>query len=753
MADFATDFIIAPLREQWAMAYQEELRRAETAKSKAEVRLAVIKMIDSEIENIEKLKLDSLKRYDDIIKTVDDAERKAKLEAWQQNNRRAFESYNQQSIISRFNAGEANAAERSATHARALAGKMTVDDQWEDYQQNRERMKTALKNQVGQQEYLNSYVKEGIEKYIGGIVEVPTKPGETPPVVKDRIVVGRPGSSNTLRVLVNDLYGKESTQQDRDLMGSPMLSIVDETYSQLPDKASRSQLLAVVRDQLKEIGANAEIDQLNRFESMYDGLELDKSEFKEKLGGGGKGGVPGWRGVLFKELETPTKLEAGEEKMYEQLRSTLNAAEAENLLKNQTDMFDKQLGTAKGIKLEQTKQLLDWANGADQNIIDATRASYEKRFGIPRGKSQGGGGSLSETISSLSSDERAKLRQLILGSQPEIGGNVAEQEFVKQLQLPDNRTPYDPNEIDFMNWYRSWSDKLGLDPDPYNPEHYYDYKSAWKNGVEPTYDAQTGEWHWPSEFKLEGHPREFITQPDGSVLDTKTGSTRPPIISGPQPRTVQPQFRTEPKPELQPEDFPIYGPMPGIYQGKRQVGFNETAMMLRAANESKRAAAQNNQGISPPVQVPPTETPPTSSPGFLKMLMGNPPSNEKVPKTETEEERKIRMNNKIMRTSGAPKQIDIKNNHKQEVLIAMENGRELSFQPKKLERLIKNDPISREIARLYQIDTVNGTPLENQIDKIAQSYQEPDKQKRALETLFALRNKNINSKYVKKEDV
>lgn len=73
------------------------------------------------------------------------------------------------------------------------------------------------------------------------------------------------------------------------------------------------------------------------------------------------------------------------------------------------------------------------------------------------------------------------------------------------------------DESDFKSWYADRSSKLGLDPNPDAPEHFYDYRAAHKAGAEP--DA-TG--HWPSEFKKEGHPRMVI---DG--VNTKTGERVP----------------------------------------------------------------------------------------------------------------------------------------------------------------------------------------------------------------------------------
>lgn len=70
---------------------------------------------------------------------------------------------------------------------------------------------------------------------------------------------------------------------------------------------------------------------------------------------------------------------------------------------------------------------------------------------------------------------------------------------------------------DFNQWYAGHASRLGLDPNPDDPRHFYDYRAAYKAGVEPP--AQKG-GHWPSEYKLEGHPRMVL---DG--MDTKTGKS------------------------------------------------------------------------------------------------------------------------------------------------------------------------------------------------------------------------------------
>lgn len=74
----------------------------------------------------------------------------------------------------------------------------------------------------------------------------------------------------------------------------------------------------------------------------------------------------------------------------------------------------------------------------------------------------------------------------------------------------------------FQAWYKGWAAKLGLDPNPDAKEHYYDWRGAYKEGATP--DAEK---HWPSKFKLEGHPNLIV-----NGQDTRTG--KPVMATPPQ---------------------------------------------------------------------------------------------------------------------------------------------------------------------------------------------------------------------------
>ena len=73
------------------------------------------------------------------------------------------------------------------------------------------------------------------------------------------------------------------------------------------------------------------------------------------------------------------------------------------------------------------------------------------------------------------------------------------------------------SEAEFQKWYAGHAAKLGLAPNPDDPQHFYDYRAAFKAGATPDVSG-----HWPSQFKQEGHPRMVI----GGV-NTKTGKRMP----------------------------------------------------------------------------------------------------------------------------------------------------------------------------------------------------------------------------------
>lgn len=104
-------------------------------------------------------------------------------------------------------------------------------------------------------------------------------------------------------------------------------------------------------------------------------------------------------------------------------------------------------------------------------------------------------------------------------------GDIGYRPFHAQPPTPESspsRAGFD--EEGFRRWYAERAGRLGLNPDPDDPRHGYDYRSAYSAGAEP--DAATG--HWPSEFKADDHPNRYV-----GILDTKTGLPR--SIPGAEP--------------------------------------------------------------------------------------------------------------------------------------------------------------------------------------------------------------------------
>ncbi|MFH2075566.1 MAG: hypothetical protein ABIJ57_09505 [Pseudomonadota bacterium] len=75
------------------------------------------------------------------------------------------------------------------------------------------------------------------------------------------------------------------------------------------------------------------------------------------------------------------------------------------------------------------------------------------------------------------------------------------------MELPENE------EKAFQEWYAGHAQRLRLNPDPDDPQQFYDYRAAFKAGEGPGADN-----HWPSRYKSDDHPNLIV---DGR--NTKTG--------------------------------------------------------------------------------------------------------------------------------------------------------------------------------------------------------------------------------------
>jgi len=68
----------------------------------------------------------------------------------------------------------------------------------------------------------------------------------------------------------------------------------------------------------------------------------------------------------------------------------------------------------------------------------------------------------------------------------------------------------------FQSWYQGWASKMGLDPNPDDPRHFYDYRAAFRAGDEPSMTSDG--LHWPSTHKTDDHPNLIV-----GGMNTKTG--------------------------------------------------------------------------------------------------------------------------------------------------------------------------------------------------------------------------------------
>lgn len=74
----------------------------------------------------------------------------------------------------------------------------------------------------------------------------------------------------------------------------------------------------------------------------------------------------------------------------------------------------------------------------------------------------------------------------------------------------------------FQDYYAPLASKWGIDSNPDDPAHHYDYRAAFDAGASPDDSG-----HWPSQFKDAGHPRRFMRTREGNVVDTINGQPAP----------------------------------------------------------------------------------------------------------------------------------------------------------------------------------------------------------------------------------
>lgn len=86
----------------------------------------------------------------------------------------------------------------------------------------------------------------------------------------------------------------------------------------------------------------------------------------------------------------------------------------------------------------------------------------------------------------------------------------------------------------FQEWYSRWAQRADLDPNPDSPLHKYDYRGAFRAGIEPEVAPEDGLYHWPSEYKDDDHPNRFVAGiGDTKHLSRSSGVTGPAALPVP----------------------------------------------------------------------------------------------------------------------------------------------------------------------------------------------------------------------------
>jgi hypothetical protein len=70
------------------------------------------------------------------------------------------------------------------------------------------------------------------------------------------------------------------------------------------------------------------------------------------------------------------------------------------------------------------------------------------------------------------------------------------------------------DEVKFRSWYEPIARRTGLDLNPDSPYHQYDYRAAYLGNALPKVIPEDRLPHWPSEYKMPGHPNRFVNGVD-----------------------------------------------------------------------------------------------------------------------------------------------------------------------------------------------------------------------------------------------
>lgn len=176
-------------------------------------------------------------------------------------------------------------------------------------------------------------------------------------------------------------------------------------------------------------------------------------------------------------------------------------------------------------------------------------------------------------LSSMSNEDLARIAGVDLASESSQAALLSPEEEGK-----------------FQKWYGDWAKTSGMNPNPDDPQHHYDYRAAFKAGVQPPEKGG----HWPSQFKANDHPNRFVIE-NGRILDSKTGRHIGEINEDPQtgpavaPASRSNGFSTQAKQRTQPVDSDLSGisderlmEIAGIKPQEGQ-GKNPTSLLERIA--------------------------------------------------------------------------------------------------------------------------------------------------------------------------
>ena len=87
----------------------------------------------------------------------------------------------------------------------------------------------------------------------------------------------------------------------------------------------------------------------------------------------------------------------------------------------------------------------------------------------------------------------------------------------------------------FQKWFKKIAKKIGINDNPDDPLHHYDYRAAFLAGEKP--DPKQGD-HWPSKYKKFGHPNLIVSDPkidpSGEPIYTPTDQSFVEVAGSPE---------------------------------------------------------------------------------------------------------------------------------------------------------------------------------------------------------------------------